>query len=66
MTEKLYKTGDTVPESGRYICVVCGFIIEYLEKHLAYGVTFPTCPVCHAGDENGPKKPHEDVWQKID
>ena len=49
--EKLYKAGDLVPAAGRYVCTVCGFAIEYLEKHLAYGVKFPTCTVCHAGNE---------------
>jgi rubrerythrin len=64
--ESLYKVGDLVPSAGRYICTVCGFIIEYAEKHLAYGVKFPECPVCHAGSENGPKQVHEDFWKKID
>lgn len=63
--ETLYKVGDLVPAAGRYVCTVCGFSIEYLEKHLAYGVKFPVCPVCHAGEEGGAKAPHEDFWKKV-
>lgn len=63
--EKLYKTGDLVPKAGRYQCVVCWFVIEYLEWHLAYWVKFPICPVCMAWTENWPKKPDEDFWKFV-
>lgn len=63
--EKIYKVGDKVPEAGRYQCVVCGFIVEYLPKHIEKGVTFNFCTVCKAGTEGGPKKPNEEFWRHI-
>lgn len=65
MEEKLYKVGDTVPQAGRYACVVCGFVAEYLPKHIEKGVAFVACPVCHSGTEGGPKDVHEDFWKFI-
>lgn len=61
--ETMYKVGDKVPKAGKYQCVACGFVIEYLPKHLEYGVTFPVCPVCQSGTEDGPKKAHEEFWK---
>lgn len=65
MEEKIYKVGDKVPAAGRYACVVCGLVMEYLPKHIEHEVTFISCGVCKAGTEEGPKKAHEDFWQKI-
>ncbi|WP_168119997.1 hypothetical protein [Paenibacillus sp. HB172176] len=39
VTEKQYKTGDTVEESGKYVCV-SGEI-----KELQAGDVFPDCPI---------------------
>ena len=61
MNEKLYKVGDKVSQAGRYQCVVCGLIIEFLPKHIENGAVFNSCPLCFAGTDNGPKKPNEDV-----
>ncbi len=65
MTEKLYKVGDLLPKAGRYICTVCGLIIEYSEAHIKNGAKFSGCTLCHSGTEEGPKKPHEDFWEAI-
>lgn len=65
MEEKLYKVGETVPQAGRYQCTVCGFIVEFLPKHVGMGVKFTDCGICHAGTEEGPKKTHEDFWKFI-
>jgi rubrerythrin len=65
MEEKLYQVGEKVPAAGRYQCVVCGLVIEFLPKHIERGVTFLACPLCFAGTENGPKQAEEDVWMAI-
>lgn len=62
---KMYKAGDNVPLAGRYQCAVCGFIVEYLPKHIEKGVTFGICTVCKSGAESGPKKPNEEFWRYI-
>lgn len=65
MTEKLYKVGDAVPQAGRYVCIVCGLIVEYGEDHIKNGVKFAECTLCRSGTKEGPKKPHEDFWKAI-
>lgn len=57
--ETLYKSGDAVPKAGKYVCTVCGFEIMHLEKHMAYNVTFPDCPVCKSTGE-------KEFWKAID
>lgn len=63
--EKMYKAGAAVPQPGRYQCAVCGFIVEYLPKHIEHGVTFGMCTVCKSGTDDGPKKPNEEFWKYI-
>ena len=65
MENKQYKVGDKVPQAGRFQCIVCGLIIEFLPKHIEMGVLFNACSLCFAGTENGPKKTDEDVWVAI-
>ena len=65
MADKLYKVGDKVPQAGRYQCIVCGLIIEFLPQHIEKGVVFNSCPLCFAGTDKGPKKPDEDIWKLI-
>ena len=65
MEDKLYKVGEKVPKAGKYQCIVCNLIIEFLPGHIEKGVVFLFCPLCLAGTENGPKKPDEDVWKYI-
>jgi len=65
MDEKLYKVGDKVPQEGRYQCVVCGVVVEYLPRHISSGAVFGVCPLCHSGSESGPKKPNEEFWKFI-
>ncbi len=65
MSEKLYKIGDAVPQSGRYVCTICELIVEYSADHIKNGVKFAECTLCHAGTEEGPKKPHEDFWKLV-
>lgn len=62
---KMYKAGDAVPKAGRYQCAVCGFIVEYLPKHIERGVIFGMCTVCKSGTEEGTKKPNEEFWKYI-
>ena len=63
--EKTYKVGDKVSKAGRYQCIVCGLIVEYLPKHIEKGVTFSICTLCQAGTEKGHKKPNEEFWKYI-
>lgn len=65
MENKLYKVGNKVPKAGRYQCIVCELIIEFLPKHIEQGAVFNPCPLCFAGTEKGPKKPDEDFWKYI-
>lgn len=65
MEEKLYKFGDKVPQAGKYECLVCGFVVEYLPKHIEHGAVFNICPVCMAGTEGGPKDKDEEFWKFI-
>ena len=67
MIDRLYKVWDVVPHAGRYMCIVCGLIMEYNEHHINNNwVEFTACPVCHAGIKGGPKQPHEDFWKEVD
>jgi len=61
----IYKKGDKVPRAGKYQCIVCGLITEYLSAHIERGVSFGICPLCQAGTANGPKKEHEGFWKAI-
>jgi len=45
----LFKLGNTVPESGKYICLGCGEISFFIK-----GSKFSECTNCHAGSESGP------------
>ena len=63
--EKIYKLGDIVPRAGRYQCAVCGFIVEYLPKHIEKDVRFGMCTVCKSGTDAGPKKANEEFWKYI-
>lgn len=65
VTEVMYKVADKVPRAGRYQCVVCKLIVEYLPKHIEKGATFGICTLCNAGTEKGPKKPNEEFWKYI-
>jgi hypothetical protein len=49
-TKQLYKIGDTVVQSGNYVCVPCGFV-QYFDA----GEQFTTCIACFAGTDNGPE-----------
>lgn len=60
---ELFKIGDAVPESGRYLCAPCGFV-QYFEA----GTNFTTCAACLAGTDLGPegyKTPGKEFWQFI-
>ena len=63
MEEKTYKFGEKVPQAGKYQCVVCGLIVEYLPKHIVADATFGVCPLCLSGSSAGPKKADEDIWR---
>lgn len=63
--EKMYKVSDKVPKAGRYQCIVCGLVVEYLPKHIEKGVAFGICSLCLSGTEKGPKKPNEEFWKYI-
>ncbi len=63
--ETMYKVADKVPRAGRYQCVVCKLIVEYLPKHIEKGATFGICTLCNAGTEKGKKKRNEEFWKYI-
>lgn len=65
IAETMYKLGDKVPQAGRYQCIVCELVVEYLPKHIKKGVTFGICTVCYSGTEKGSKKPHQEFWKHI-
>jgi hypothetical protein len=63
ITKALYKIGDSVPESGSYLCVPCGYV-QYFEA----GKLFTTCDACFAGTEIAPegfKDADAEFWQHV-
>lgn len=65
MEDQIFKVGDKVPQAGKYVCIICGLVIEYTSAHIEKGSAFGVCPLCQAGSEEGPKKPHEDFWKLV-
>jgi hypothetical protein len=63
MEEQLYKVGAIVPQAGKYVCIICGLIVEYSEYHISNKAVFGICTLCQAGTENGPKKEDEEFWK---
>jgi len=59
-TEKLYGLGETVPQSGKYICIICDHVMEFQA-----GDKFVVCPVCRAGTENGPIAKDQPFWKAL-
>ena len=62
--KELFKVGDLVGVSGRYLCVPCGYE-QYFEK----GEYFTVCEACLAGTSDGPagyEEPESEFWQLID
>jgi len=60
----LFKIGDSILNTGMYICVPCGFVTEFFE-----GETFPTCEACLAGTPDGPhdfQDAEDEFWQLYD
>lgn len=58
---QLYQKGDVVTQSGRYLCVPCGYI-QYFEA----GACFTECAACLAGTEFGPegyRENEKEFWQ---
>lgn len=53
---KVFGSGQTVVESGTYICLDCGY-----SKYYQVGETFDYCPICLAGKENN----EYEFWQKM-
>jgi len=51
--EDLYREGDIVPETGHYVCVICGQIESFGENE-----EFTTCPAGH-GEKDV-------VWKNMD
>jgi rubrerythrin len=58
-----FKASEKIPAAGRYKCIVCALIIEIPESFVKDEKTFFSCPICHAGDEGGPKGPQDRVWE---
>lgn len=59
----LFRIGDTVLESGTYLCVPCGYT-QYFEA----SSQFTTCDACYAGTELGPegyKESESEFWQLL-
>lgn len=60
---QLFRNGDTVPVSGMYVCVPCGFM-----QYCAEGALFIECLACLAGTPNGPegyRENEQEFWQSI-
>lgn len=60
---QLFKKGDTVPASGSYLCVPCGYI-----QFFAAGTSFIECLACLAGTDFGPegyRENEQEFWQFI-
>ncbi len=60
---RLFKKGDIVSISGRYLCVPCGFV-QYFEA----GGNFTECLACLAGTEYGPENYREneqEFWELL-
>jgi hypothetical protein len=63
-TQTSYALNDTVPISGNYLCVPCGYV-QYFEA----GARFTECLACLAGTAYGPEgyqTPEDDFWQILD
>jgi len=58
--DNYYKWGQLVPETCEYLCIDCGFIIEFKE-----GQVFPICEVCFSGEPTGPQGPDGAYWEKV-
>jgi len=55
-----YKWGQKVPQTGEYLCVDCGYILE-----LEAGKTFPICEVCLSGCPEGPSGAEGAFWEMV-
>ena len=63
VTKELYGIGDTVPTTGMYVCVPCGYMQQFIA-----GEVFLTCEACLAGTDYGPQgyeDPASEFWQFI-
>ncbi|MDD2871279.1 MAG: hypothetical protein PHS49_04775 [Candidatus Gracilibacteria bacterium] len=56
---------EVIPVAGKYKCIICGLIVDIDQHFIERGSTFFACPICHAGNENGPKGPQDDVWEYL-
>ncbi len=59
-SRNLWRWGQIVQETGEYLCVDCGYILE-----LEAGAVFPVCEVCLSGEPSGPATPETGYWEKI-
>jgi len=56
-----YRWGQIVQEDGDYLCVDCGYIIDFKKGQL-----FPVCEVCLDGDPTAPDAgPEAGYWEKV-
>lgn len=56
----LFAIGQTVPISGLYVCVPCGYTQQF-----EAGELFTTCDACLAGTDYGPEgytEPEAEFW----
>lgn len=63
LQKDIYAIGNTVPLSGMYICVPCGYVQQFQAGDL-----FTTCDACLAGTEYGPEayqSEEVEFWQLI-
>ncbi|MFZ2150576.1 MAG: hypothetical protein WAZ12_03140 [Candidatus Absconditicoccaceae bacterium] len=60
-----FKASEKIPATGRYKCLVCGLIIEIQQKFIDMGSTFFSCPICHAGEDSGPKGPQDQIREYL-
>ena len=60
---KIYDKGETVTESGIYVCVPCGY-----RQHYEAGDIFGECTGCLAGTEEGQEEfiARTGLWEKLE
>lgn len=62
--KELFKVGDLVVKSGRYLCVPCGY-----EQNFEKGESFTVCEACLAGTPDGPagyEEPESEFWEFVE
>ena len=57
--QKIYQKGDVVTETGKYVCVPCGY-----HHHYQAGEKFGECTSCLANNKNMEDVDGTGMWEK--